>query len=243
MTTLKRLLALLLLSAITLLFFGCANGGNETLNIALEGIKEPLRLMDERYALYADTLEAARLYVENPTEDSLNAAKSACAQATTAISALPTAQSTLSEEDKAKMTEIGLNIADYSVPIEFEAYSRQDCLLSISMLAYYLDIAPEQDEVLKKTVDIFTEVNDVLRQVDYLCINELFCQFSGKEIDAFAGEFLQSLSALSADHLPWETDSVALEAKANKLMNDADASLALYAEYIGEQYYEMMENS
>jgi hypothetical protein len=107
---------------------------------------------------------------------------------------------------------------------------------NLEIISEYLDKAPIQDEELKQILQMFIDVNDVYRKVDYLCINELFCQFTGKEIDSFSDEFLTSLSGLGADGLPWETDRVVLEAKANKLMNDADQSLMSYAEYIGQHY-------
>ncbi|MDR0949091.1 MAG: hypothetical protein LBM69_06220 [Lachnospiraceae bacterium] len=234
---------LLLIAVLTLCSLGCSKQNkNETLNLALEALKEPLRLMDQRYNLYTKALEAVRGYVEAPTETSLSTAKQICADAAAQLSALPVPQSSLSEQEEADMIDIGLNVADYKVPIEYEEYNRQQSIQNLTFLTYYLELAPTQDDLLEQIVSVFDEVNIAFRKVDYLCINELFCQFTGKEIDDFTKEFLPSLSALSIDGLPWETDSVVLEVKANTLMNDMDDALMLYAEFIGDQYEVLYQN-
>jgi hypothetical protein len=233
----RKKLVFLIVALLALCSVACVGEQkNETLDLALEALKEPLRLMDQRYLLYTEALEAVQIYVEDPNEATLTTAKQTCSDATTKLTNLPLPELHLEEQLEADMIDIGIRIEDYKVPIEYEEYYRQECNQNLSILILYLDQAPEMNDSLEQLVKLQAEVKAVSRKVDYLCINELFCQFSEKEINDFKDTFLPSLSALSVDGLPWETDSAVLEAKATTLMNDADETMMQYAEFLGDFY-------
>ncbi len=227
--------------ALLLMVTGCAGGPNAVLERALNNMKPALVTMDKRYALYESALSSVETYLTEPGEETLSAAKMACTESTTQLAELPAVKSDLTNEEISALVKAGLNIADYSVPFENAEYERNECIQNLAVLLYYLDKAPQEDEILKNVASLLGQTNALFRSVDCLCINELFCTFSGEPIDNFKDDFLPGLSTLYAQEPPWDTDSAALMAKANKLMNDAEESIDAYAAFVGERYTFMLE--
>lgn len=208
----------------------------DILAIAIENIKQPLRQMNERFSVYEEALDSTKTYTASPTEENLKKAKVACSGAIARIAKLQDASINLSDTDIKEMMDIGLNTEDYSVPFRYSNYYKNENIQTLSLIIYYLNQAPDLNDVLEYVVSFNIVYQAMNRQVEYLCINELFCKFSGKEINSFKNEFLPSLEVLSSDKLPWETDSESLEAKAGKLLTGAEVSIDDYSKFIGEQY-------
>lgn len=213
---------------------------NDALAAALEDIKPALSLMDQRYTLIQTALDAAVWFLDNPSEENRAEARKSCVDSISALSSFTSAESGLSKEEQRSLVKLGLNLADYQVPFEMEAYSRASSVTDLSVLLCQLENEPVAMEAFGQSLKLLRRNNAVFRQVDYLCLNELFCQFQGGDIDAFKEEFLPSLETLSSDGLPWDTDSSALEARANMLMDSAEADLEAYAEFVGKQYAELL---
>lgn len=213
---------------------------NGALTLAVKNIKQPLILMDERFLIYENALDSVNDYITSPTAESLNNARTTCIKAIGKIAELPDISLSLKDEDLKKMMDIGLNTSDYCVPFDYSNYYKNENIQTLTFILYYLNQAPELNDVLKFVVNFNIDYQAMNRRVEYLCVNELFCKFSGNEIDSFKNEFLPSLKAFSSDKLPWDTDSAALEAKANKLLSDAESDIDDYSEFLGEQYTAML---
>lgn len=214
---------------------------NDVLAIAIENIKQPLGQMNERFSVYEKALDSSNAYTENPTAENLKNAKKACAMAIAKIAGLQDTPVNLSNEDIKKMMDIGLNTEDYSVPFRYSNYYKNENIQTLSLIMYYLNQAPELNDMLEYIVSFNISYQAMNRQVEYLCVNELFCKFSGKEIEGFKNEFLPSLEAFSSDKLTWETDSASLETKADKLLTDAEVSIDEYSKFMGEQYEALLK--
>ena len=232
---------LITICALLLMAAGCAGSSDAILERALNNMKPALVIMDQRYALFESGLSSVELYLAKPDEDMLSAAKMACTDSTAQLAELPAAKSDLTNEEKSALVRAGLNIADYSVPFENAEYERNECIQNLAALLYYLDRAPLEDEVLKNVTLLLRQNNTLFRSVDCLCINELFCTFRGDQIDSFKDDFLPGLSTLYKQIPPWDTDSAALMAKADKLMNDAEENIDAYAAFVGERYALMLD--
>ena len=215
-----------------------AGAGSAVLEKALDDIKPALVQMDRRYALYEDALDAVSAYVASPGAATLAAAGQSCSDAIAGIGALPDVTSGLTDGDREALVNIGLNLADYGVPFEYEASFRADYIDRLNAFSRYLGEEPVDLEMVGRMIRLHIRMDDVFRQTDYIGLNMVFCAFSGPEIDVFRDEFLPTLKALSADGLPWDTDAAALEAKANKLLDDVEADIDAYAAFVGERYRE-----
>lgn len=239
----KKLLCVFIAFAMLVGLTSCGQStkNNDALALAIENIKQPLSLMDERYAIYENALACVNAYIATPTVENLENARNTCAKAIGRIAELQDTPLGLSDADLKKMMDMGLNTEDYKVPFNYSNYYKNENIQTLTFIIYYLNQAPALDDVLKYVVDFNINYQTMNRKVEYLCVNELFCKFSGNEIDSFKNEFLPSLKAFSGDKLPWDTNSAALEAKANKLLSDAESDIGNYSEFLGEQYTALLE--
>jgi hypothetical protein len=239
----KKLLCLIIAFSILSGLTSCSQGRgkNDALALAIENIKQPLLLMNDRFTIYERALESVNSYIASPTEENLKNARANCAEAIGKITELPVAALNLDDSDMKKIMNTGINTEDYRVPFSYGNYYKNENIQTLTFILYYLNQAPELNDVLKYVVNFNINYQAINRKVEYLCINELFCKFSGNEIDSFKDEFLPSLTALSADKLPWETDSSVLEAKANKLLSNAESDIDAYSEFLGKQYQGLLE--
>ncbi len=232
---------LITICALLLMASGCAGSTDAVLERALDNMKPALVIMDQRYALFESALSSVETYLKKPDDDTLSTAKMACTKSTAQLAVLAAAKSDLTNEEKGALVKAGLNIADYSVPFDNAEYERNECIQNLAALLYYLDIAPQQNEVLQNVASLLRQNNTLFRSVDCLCINELFCTFSGERIDNFKDGFLPGLSTLYAQRPPWDTNSAALMAKADKLMDDAEENIDAYAAFVGQRYTLMLD--
>lgn len=234
----KKLLCMFITFSMLIGLTSCSSSkkNNSTLALAVENIKQPLVSMNERFTIYENALDTVRAYTTDTTAEKLKKARTSCTEAIGKIAELPAVPLKLNDADLKKMMDIGLNTSDYRVPFDYTDYYKNENIQTLTFILYYLNHAPALNDVLKYVVNFNIDYQTMNRKVEYLCINELFCKFSGSEIDKFKNEFLPSLKSLSADKLPWDTDSASLEAKANKLLSDAEASTDDYSKFIGEQY-------
>lgn len=239
----RKLLTMFIVFSILLCSTSCSqnNKHNDALGLAIKNIQEPLSLINERFSIFENALKSANYYLSNPTDENLQKARAACAQAVGKIAELPAASFNLSGEDLKKIMDIGINTEDYRVPFNYESYYKNDNIQTLTFIMYYLSQAPTLNDVLEYILNFETNYQAVNRKVEYLCVNELFCKFSGSEIERFKNDFLPSLTVLSADKLPWDGDSASLEAKANKLLDDAEADTDAYAEFVGDQYTALLD--
>jgi hypothetical protein len=223
--------------ALSVVITACAplNKDDYALGAAADAIKEPIKLMDERFFIYESALDNVSRYVSEPSDEKLKIAKITCIKAIGDIAEQPSASMELDEEVLKNMMDIGINTADFRVPFEYADYYKNENIRTLTLLLDYLNMAPEENETLSYITDLNIKYQTINRKVEYICINELFCGFGGKTIDDFK-TFLSGLSSLGADKLPWETDSAALEAKADKLLLDAEKDIDAYALMIGKLY-------
>ena len=224
-----------------LILSGCQGSkpGNSVLPQAYEDVKESLTLMDERCSIYESALEVVAAYAENPGSEALEAAQEACAGAIAGIDAMPLPQSALTPEERNGLIQAGLNMADYDVLFQYADYYKNENIHTLDMLAYYLSHAPLMDDILVYTVDFQIRYQTMDRKVKYIGINHLFHKFDGPELEDFKA-FLSGLAAVSADALPWETDSAALEAKSAYFLSEMESSIEAYAEFIGGLYIDSL---
>jgi hypothetical protein len=211
------------------------NKEDAVLGAATDAIKEPVRLMDERFFVYEGALDNVSRYLAEPTDEKLKSAKIACIKAIGNIAEQPSAHMELSDEVLKNMIEIGINTADFRVPFEYADYYKNENIMTLTLILDYLNMAPAENNTLSYITDLNIKYQAVNRKVEYICINELFCGFSGKTTDDFAA-FLSGLPSLGADKLPWETDSAVLEAKADKLLSDSEKDIDAYALTAGKLY-------
>ena len=239
----KKLLCIFIVFSMLVSLVACSQNTkkNDALNLAIENIKQPLTLMNERFSIYEKALDSVNVYIVAPTAGNLQSARTTCNQAIGKIAELPVATLSLSDSDLKKIMDMGLNTADYRVPFDYQNYYKNENIQTLTFIAYYLNQAPALNDVLKYFINFNINYQTMNRKVEYLCVNELFCKFSGNEIDSFKNNFLLSLTVFSADRLPWDIDSAALEAKVNKLLSDAEADTDSYSEFLGEQYTALLE--
>lgn len=239
----KKLLYVFIVFSMLVSLVACSQNTNknDTLNLAIENIKQPLTLMNERFSIYEKALDSVNAYIAAPTAGNLQSARAICNQAIGKIAELPVAALSLSDSDLKKIMDMGLNTADYRVPFDYQNYYKNQDIQTLTFIAYYLNQAPALNDVLKYFINFNINYQTMNRKVEYLCVNELFCKFSGNEIDSFKNNFLLSLTVFSADRLPWDIDSAALEAKVNKLLSDAEADTDSYSKFLGEQYTALLE--
>jgi hypothetical protein len=239
----KKLLCVFMAFSILVGLTSCGQStkNNDALTLAIENIKQPLTLMDERFAIYENALDSVNAYIASPTAENLKNARTTCAKAIGNIAELQDTPLGFGDADLKKMMDIGLNTEDYRVPFNYSDYYKNENIQTLTFIIYYLNQAPALNNVLKYVVKFNIDYQTINRKVEYLCVNELFCKFSGNEIEGFKNEFLPSLKVFSGDKLPWDTDSGALEAKANKLLSDAESDIDDYSEFLGGQYTELLK--
>lgn len=239
----KKLLCIFMTFSIIAGLTSCSQKpkNNDTLTLAVENIKQPLRVMDERFGIYENALDSVNAYIAAPTDEKLKNARTTCAKAIGKIAELPDTPLSLKDTDLKKMMDIGLNTEDYRIPFNYTNYYKNENLQTLTFITYYLNQAPALNDVLKYVISFNIDYQTINRKVEYLCVNELFCKFSGNEIEDFKKEFLPSLKVFSSDKLPWDTESAALEAKANKLLSDAEVDIDDYSEFLGDQYKALLE--
>jgi hypothetical protein len=226
-----------LIFILLLLVSGCSKTPEASpLTPALEDLKKPLSLMNDRFSLYENALQTASAYVETPGPETLEAAEKACAVAVAEIAELSAPTSSLTSDERSALAAIGLNMADYDVPFTYADYYKYENIRTLTLVSYYLSRAPEADESLEYLVAFNLRFQAVDRKLEYIGLNSLLCSFDGDELESFKTEFLPNLKALCADDLPWETDSAALEAKAEYWFEEIETYLVRYAQFVGEQY-------
>lgn len=219
------------------LLCGCSHSsGDAALSRALEDIREPLSLMDIRLSLVENALRVAESYIDNPGEQTLEAAKRACMVSIAQIAELPSPESSLTAEERGRLIKLGLNMADYDVPFQYTDYYKHENIQTLTLLSYYLSGAPSQNEILKYVVNFNLRYQALDRKLEYIGLNDLFCKIDSKELEDFKTDYLPGLATLCADGLPWETDSAVLESKANYWFAEMEDDIDDYADFLGEQY-------
>lgn len=233
----KRITILFAVLFVIMSAAGCTKKSTDgALASALENIKPALLLIEQRYTLYQTALEAAGVFLASPEEETREAAEQSLVDSMSALSSFTAVKSELSDDEEKNLVKLGLNLADYQVPFELEEYNRVSAVMDLGVLLSLLEEETTDMAAFEQSLTLLCKNNDTFRQVDFLCINELFCQFQGSEIDDFKDDFLPSLKTLSSDGLPCDTDSAALEARANMLMDSAEDDISAYAEFVGTQY-------
>ena len=222
---------------------GCSQSPDEALLArALEDIKEPLTIMDNRFASYENALAVIAGYIETPSAEALEAAKTVCITATGEISELPTPVSALTEEERGGLIKLGVNMADYDALFMYGEYHKQSNAETLTLLLDYLSKAPALDEMLGHTVEFNIRLQELTRQIEFIGVNALLCGQSGEALEDFKTGFLSGLAAFGADGLPWETDKGTLEAKAEYLFVEMEAAIEGYASMVGEQYWGLTQD-
>lgn len=206
------------------------------ITILLENMKETLILMDRQLGYFEKALQVSGECAENPVEERIARAKITCTDTINNILAIPQAKSKLNNKSSKEAIQAGINLVDYNVPFSYASYYKNDNIKTLSMLIYFLNRLPAATEELKYILQRNREFHIINRQIQYLGINELFCEKTGKEIEEFYKVFLDSLKYFSADKLTWEKSSMIIEAKVEKLFADMETALERYSEYVGRQY-------
>ena len=208
---------------------------------ALEDIKGPLIFMDERFSLYENALAAIGAYIENPGDETLDAAKSACMDTLSGIEALVPRESALTEGERGGLIALGINMADYDALFQYADYHKQANIETLTLLSRYLSQAPSLNDMLGHTVDFNVSLHALDRKLEFIGLNHLLCEQSGEVLETFKSGFLPSLTAFAADGLPWETDKDVLEARVGFLFSEIEDEIDDYAAIIGGQYLDFLE--
>lgn len=215
---------------------GCSQTDQSVLTRALDDIKASLTLMDTRFSIYENALLTILEYTENPNDEALDAAITACEGAIEEITSLTVPESSLTAEERAELVRLGMNMADYDIPFQYAEYHKEENIINLTDILYYLSNAPLLDDMLEYIVGFHVRFQSLNRKVAYAGMNTLFCHLNDPEIELFKTNFLSGLTSLSSDNLPWETELAVLEARIDFWLKEMEAEVDAYAEFIGALY-------
>lgn len=203
-------------------------------------LEEILAVVDNRTWYYENALNAASQYLDRPTDDNLQAARSVCTDSIKSILSLEVVTTALDEKTKNEMVSLGIDIIDYRALFGGQAQYKALHIRTIMSIIYYLNNAPDMNVNLDNLLELELRTETAFRQIDYIGINHLLANVPDDDLGDFISVFLPGLQAFSADQLPWEKNKTVLEAKAEALFLDAENAIGEFAGFIGEEYANLL---
>ena len=229
-----------LVLALLCLLAGC--GGEEDAYAPyLEDLKPALLYWDALSQTYLEALEGVGDYLADPTPELLEAARTGCAGAAEAISALEVPGSALTDEEEAAMGELDLDPTDYDAFFETLQYEKDTRLQALDDTLVRLEAAPVLDDVQAVFWELYTGFEQGERQLLQIGVNHLLCGVPEEELEPFRSDFLNGLVLWDEAAIPWSSDRAALDALGEEVLTGMEELSGRQAQKLGEIYAQALE--
>lgn len=229
-----------LVLALLCLLAGC--GGQENAYAPyLEDLKPALLYWDALSQTYLEALEGVGNYLADPAPERLEAARSGCAGAVEAISALEAPASALTGEEKAAMGALDLDPTDYGALFETLQYEKDTRLQTLDDVLSRLEAAPVLDDVQAILWALYTGFEQGERQLLQIGVNHLLCTVPPEALDPFRTGFLAGLAFWDDEAIPWSSDRAALDALGEEILAGMEDLSGRQAQKLGEIYAQALE--
>lgn len=229
-----------LVLALLCLLAGC--GGEEDAYAPyLEDLKPALLYWDALSQTYLEALEGVGDYLADPTPKTLAAARTGCAGASEAISALEVPASALTGEEEAAMGELDLDPTDYDAFFETLQYEKDTRLQALDDVLGRLEAAPVLDDVQAVFWELYTGFEQGERQLLQIGVNHLLCTVPPEALDPFRTDFLAGLALWDEGAIPWSSDRAALDELGEEVLAGMEDLSGRQAQKLGEIYAQALE--
>ena len=229
-----------LVLALLCLLAGC--GGEEDAYAPyLEDLKPALLYWDALSQTYLEALEGVGDYLAAPTPERLAAARTGCAGAVEAISALEVPASALTDEEEAAMGALDLDPTDYGAFFETLQYEKDTRLRTLDDVLGRLELSPAMDDVQAVFWALHTGFEQGERQLLQIGVNHLLCTVPPEELDPFRTDFLNGLVLWDEAAIPWSSDRAALDALGEEVLTGMEELSGRQAQKLGEIYAQALE--
>ena len=229
-----------LVLALLCLLAGCG-GQEDAYALYLEDLKPALRYWDTLSQTYLEALEGVGDYLADPTPERLEAARTGCAGAAEAISALEVPGSALTAEEEAAMGELDLDPTDYDAFFETLQYEKDTRLQALDDTLVRLEAAPVLDDVQAVFWELYTGFEQGERQLLQIGVNHLLCGVPPEVLDPFRTNFLNGLVLWDEAAIPWSEDRAALDALGEEVLTGMEELSGRQAQKLGEIYAQALE--
>ena len=229
-----------LVLALLCLLAGC--GGEEDAYAPyLEDLKPALLYWDALSQTYLEALEGVGDYLAAPTPERLAAARTGCAGAVEAISALEVPASALTDEEEAAMGELDLDPTDYDAFFETLQYEKDTRLQALDDTLIRLEAAPVLDDVQAVFWELYTGFEQGERQLLQIGVNHLLCTVPPEALDPFRTDFLAGLALWDEGAIPWSSDRAELDELGEEVLAGMEDLSGRQAQKLGEIYAQALE--
>lgn len=229
-----------LVLALLCLLAGC--GGEEDAYAPyLEDLKPALLYWDALSQTYLEALEGVGDYLAAPTPERLAAARTGCAGAVEAISALEVPASALTDEEEAAMGALDLDPTDYGAFFETLQYEKDTRLQALDDVLGRLEAAPVLDDVQAVFWELYTGFEQGERQLLQIGVNHLLCTVPPEALDPFRTDFLAGLALWDEGAIPWSSDRAELDALGEEVLAGMEDLSGRQAQKLGEIYAQALE--
>lgn len=229
-----------LVLALLCLLAGC--GGEEDAYAPyLEDLKPALLYWDALSQTYLEALEGVGDYLAAPTPERLAAARTGCAGAVEAISALEVPASALTDEEEAAMGALDLDPTDYGAFFETLQYEKDTRLQALDDVLGRLELSPAMDDVQAIFWALYTGFEQGERQLLQIGVNHLLCTVPPEALDPFRTDFLAGLALWDEGAIPWSSDRAELDALGEEVLAGMEDLSGRQAQKLGEVYAQALE--
>ena len=181
---------LLWLSLVLLCLLPGCGGQQANAGRYLEDLKPALLYWDILSQTYLEALEGVGDYLNNPTPERLEAARTGCSGAVEAISTLEVPASALTAEEEEAMGALDMDLTDYQALFDTLQYEKDTRLQSLSDTLERLDSAPAMDDVLEILNDLHLDFEYGERQLLQIGVNHLLCGVPEEALVHYRADFL-----------------------------------------------------
>lgn len=207
----------------------------------LEDLKPALLYWDTLSRTYLEALEGTGDYLENPTAETLAAARESCSGAAEVITALEVPVSVLTAEEEEAMGALDMDRTDYQALFDTLQYEKDTRLQSLSDTLERLDSAPAMDDVLEILNDLYLGFEHGERQLLQIGVNHLLCGVPEEALARYRADFLAGLAFWDEEAIPWSADRAVLDELGEEVLTGLEDLTGRQAQKLGEVYAQALE--
>lgn len=232
---------LLWLSLVLLCLLPGCGGQQANAGRYLEDLKPALLYWDILSQTYLEALEGVGDYLNNPTPERLEAARTGCSGAVEAISTLEVPASALTAEEEEAMGALDMDLTDYQALFDTLQYEKDTRLQSLSDTLERLDSAPAMDDVLEILNDLHLDFEYGERQLLQIGVNHLLCGVPEEALVHYRADFLAGLAFWDEEAIPWSADRAVLDELGEEVLTGMEDLTGRQAQKLGEVYAQALE--